>query len=69
MSEVNFSIDGAMPLLVKEDAELGYAFFCPRCKTWEHTGGLFGDRCRQCGQLLDYKASRTEYHGKVRWER
>lgn len=53
-----------MKLLVKEDPELGYAYFCPACKRF-----LCGsaDYCIFCGQPLDWEAEKVTYNGKVKW--
>nr|WP_315022933.1 hypothetical protein [uncultured Aminipila sp.] len=52
-----------MPVLWKYDKELGWAYFCPHCKTLIM---MEEDTCPHCGGSTDW--SRTQqYTGKVKW--
>ena len=52
-----------LPVLYKEDRELGYAYFCPHCKKFQCTGK---ESCTQCGGRINWKKS-TPYFGRVKW--
>ena len=52
-----------LPVLCKEDRELGYAYFCPHCKKFQCTGE---ESCTQCGGRINWKKS-TPYFGRVKW--
>lgn len=53
-----------MNLLMKLDSELGYAYFCPNCKSFLCDEVRY---CRFCGQSLDWDAEKIPYTGKVKW--
>ena len=52
-----------MPVLWKEDNELGIAYFCPHCKVFQCTGK---GPCTECGGKIDWK-KKQKYLGKVKW--
>lgn len=49
--------------LVKEDKELGYAFFCPDCKRFVCVSG----KCK-CGTSIDLSLPKIKYTGSVKWK-
>ena len=51
------------PILIKPDRELGYAYFCPHCKSFQCLGE---GPCTVCGKLIDWTHS-VPYEGRVRW--
>lgn len=52
-----------MPVLWKYDRELGIAYFCPHCKSFQCAGS---GACTVCGGEIEWE-KRTEYNGKVFW--
>lgn len=52
-----------MPVLWKYASELGIAYFCPHCKTFQCAGS---GACTECGVAIDWK-NQEEYKGKVKW--
>lgn len=52
-----------MPVLWKEDSELGIAYFCPHCKLFQCRGK---GPCTACGGNIDW-SKKQRYDGKVRW--
>lgn len=52
-----------MPILWKYDRELGIAYFCPHCYTFQCYGR---GPCTKCGGEIDWN-NRKQYEGKVRW--
>lgn len=53
----------AAAALMKQDKELGYAYFCPTCKRFICVSG----KCK-CGTEVDLELPKIKYEGKVRWE-
>ena len=51
------------PILVKIDRELGLAFFCPYCKTFQC---ISRGPCTKCKGEIDWTKSEW-YEGKVKW--
>lgn len=51
------------PVLVKSDKYLGYAFFCPHCKTFQCLG--YGP-CTKCHVEIDW-SNEVDYEGEVNW--
>lgn len=51
------------PILIKRDRKLGYAYFCPHCKSFQCLGE---GHCTVCGKLIDWTHS-VPYEGRVRW--
>lgn len=52
-----------MPVLWKYDTELGIAYFCPHCKTFQCAGS---GACTVCGGEIEWD-KRIKYRGKVFW--
>lgn len=52
------------PILIKKDRELGYAYFCSHCKSFQCIG--YGP-CTVCGILIDWESS-IPYEGRVKWK-
>ena len=50
-------------ILWKYDSELGWAYFCPKCKLFLCSGK---GPCKSCGQEIDWK-NQVEYKGRVKW--
>lgn len=50
-------------ILQKQDKELGWAYFCPHCKTFQCSGH---GRCDKCGGKIDWKNPKR-YTGRVKW--
>lgn len=50
-------------ILIKSDRELGWAYFCPHCKTFQC---VERDACSKCGGKLDWKNIKP-YLGRVKW--
>lgn len=51
------------PVLSKADKYLGWAYFCPHCKTFQCFG--FGS-CTKCHGEIDW-ANEVDYEGEVHW--
>lgn len=51
-------------ILVRVDNELGYAYFCPHCKTFQCIGQ---GPCTKCGGEIDWEHEKP-YEGRVKWE-
>lgn len=52
-----------MPVLWRYDTELGIAYFCPHCKTFQCVGS---GACTVCGGEIEWD-KRIKYNGKVFW--
>ena len=52
-----------LPILWKEDKELGIAYFCPHCKQFQCTGK---GTCTECGGNINWD-KRIKYSGRVKW--
>lgn len=50
-------------ILWKYDKDLGWAYFCPNCKTFVCSGEI----CDKCGYELNWD-NKIEYKGKVKWD-
>lgn len=52
-----------LPVLEKEDDELGVAYFCPHCFTFQCLGK---GPCTECGKQIDW-SKKQKYSGPVNW--